>query len=86
MPLKFEEKFLAKLQKGNRVQIPVLVRWRHKLKPREVFKVQVAKSIIIPATFYGRLTRDGRLTIPKTVIQEIKAEPGDILKITLLQT
>ena len=85
MPLEFEEKFLAKLQKGNRVQIPVLVRWRHKLKPREVFKVQVAKSFI-PATFYGRLTRDGRLTIPKTVIQEIKAEPGDILNITLLQT
>lgn len=44
-PLEFEEKFLAKLRKGNRVQIPVLVMWRHKLKPREVFKVQDKKRV-----------------------------------------
>lgn len=85
MPSEFPEEFLAKLQKGNGVQIPVLVRWRHKLKPGEVFQVQVVKSVV-PATFYGRLTRDGRLTIRKIVAQEMRAEPGDLLNITLLQT
>ena len=75
------ESFIARLQKNNRVQLPVLIRWKNKLNPREVFSISVENSSI--EYFYARLSRDGRVTIPKVVIQRLEVEPGDVLKVTL---
>lgn len=41
MPLECDEGFVCRLQRGNRVQIPVLVRWRHKLEPLDILRVHV---------------------------------------------
>ena len=36
MPVSEIERFLGRLQQGNRVQVPHLIRWRHKLESGEV--------------------------------------------------
>ena len=41
MPLTETVEFLARLQKYNRIQIPVEVRWRYKLEHGELLKVSV---------------------------------------------
>ena len=41
MPLTERVDFKAVLQKGNRVQLPKLVRWRFKLETSQVLKVTV---------------------------------------------
>lgn len=41
VPLSGEESFPARVQRYNRVQIPVLVRWKHKLEMGEVLYVMV---------------------------------------------
>jgi hypothetical protein len=32
------------LQKGNRVQVPKLVRWEFKMEPGQVLKIEVARA------------------------------------------
>ena len=81
MPLEREESFIAKLQKNNRVQVPMLIRWKNKLTPGEILHVRVENSSI--EYFYARLSRDGRLTIPRIIVKELEIEPGDVLKVTL---
>jgi hypothetical protein len=42
VPLTGSVSFKAVLQKGNRVQVPKLVRWKFKLEQDQVLKVSVA--------------------------------------------
>ena len=60
--------FKARIQKGYRIQVPVLIRWMFKLEPGEIFLVRVWLGY--PEEFYARLTRDGRIYIPKVVVDE----------------
>ena len=84
MPLLRDEEFVARLQKNNRVQVPVLVRWKHKLEPGEVLDVYVrCPETAGSARFYAKMSKDYRITIPKIVVQELQLEPGDVLKVTL---
>jgi len=60
-----------KLQKLNRIQIPVEVRWRYKLEPGELLKVleqPVGGFSVSGEEFIARLLRDGRITIPWEVV------------------
>jgi hypothetical protein len=41
MPLNEKVKFEAKLQRGNRVQVPTMVRWRFKLESYQILEVTV---------------------------------------------
>ena len=60
--------FKALLQKGNRVQVPKLVRWEFKLEPAQVLrvsvKVETSQFASVLESFYGRISRDGRITVP----------------------
>jgi hypothetical protein len=69
--------FKARLQRGCRVSVPRLVRWRYKLESDQVLKITV--SVIGDFSeqweeFLGRMTKDGRITIPKLIVQLLKQE------------
>ena len=81
MPLEHREHFIARLQKNNRVQVPVLIRWKNRLEPGEILHACVENSM--RKYFYCRLSRDGRITVPKIVIQRFEVEPGNVLEVTL---
>jgi len=84
MPVSVTEEFLARLQQGNRIQVPSLIRWKHKLDPNEILDVYVRnKENYNRERFYARFSRDGRFTIPKLVVETLEAEAGDILEVTL---
>lgn len=88
MPLTESVSFKAVLQKGNRVQIPRLVRWQFKLEPTQILNIQVeAEDLVCEEEFLGQMNKDGRITIPKLVISILKEEEetleGHILKVTL---
>ena len=69
MPLTEAVSFKAVVQKNRRIHIPVLVRWRFKLEPGEVFKVHL-KLDHRYEMFFGRMGTDGRLTVPKVTAKE----------------
>lgn len=59
--------FKAVLQRGNRVQVPRLVRWQFKLEPAEVLRVTVTVETGYSSkreSFYGKMSGDGRITVP----------------------
>lgn len=68
-PLEEDVSFKAKVQSYNRIQIPVEVRWLHRLEPGELFRVRFRIGFR-SEKFYARMSQDGRLTIPKVIIGE----------------
>lgn len=73
MPLTEKVQFLARLQKLNRVQIPVEVRWRYKLEPGELLKVRVQPvGGFYYEDFVAKLVGGGRITVPWEVIWRLE--------------
>ena len=62
--------FQTTLQRGNRVQVPKLVRWKNKLESDQVLKVSVWADVISWKTFYACMDKSGRITVPKAVQNE----------------
>lgn len=87
MPVTETVGFLARLQKYNRIQIPVEVRWRYKLEPGELLKVSVQPVGGLFAgdeEFIARLMRGGRITIPWEVVWHFELnKPGCMLRVRL---
>lgn len=90
LPVSEDTKFHAMLQRGNRVQVPVVVRWRFKLEPGEILKVGVKPlDTWHEEIFWAKLQKGGRITIPKRVREVLEAhvdrdmEPGELLKIVI---
>ena len=89
MPLTRLVSFKAALQKGNRVQIPKLIRWQFKLEPEQILKATILhpESFDIRERFYTHMNKDGRITIPKITLKLIQDRltslKGCILKIDL---
>jgi hypothetical protein len=89
MPLTEPVSFKARVQRYNRVQIPVLIKWEHKLESDQVLEVQLnfsGKGFYRRESFYARMSKDGRLTIPKLIVQELSeggSLEGKVAKITL---
>jgi len=81
LPLTESVSFKAKLQKGNRIQIPRLVRWQYKLEPTQVLKVKVYLVGAIGAReeFLARMSRDGRITIPKLIVDLLRDEEESLV-------
>ena len=80
MPLTEKVTFKAMLQRGNRVQIPKLIRWQYKLEPTQILKVQVTtkQMILITEQFYAKMTKDGRILIPKLILTLIGNRETDL--------
>ena len=90
MPVNETVEFLARLQRLNRIQIPVEVRWRYKLEPGELLKVlvqPVGGFSVSAEEFIARLLRDGRITIPWEVVWALGLDkPRYVLRVWLKPT
>ena len=76
MPLTERVDFKAVLQKGNRVQVPKLLRWRFKLEASQALKATVTAANVFSGweTFYGRMDKSGRPSITQNSVKAT-AEP-----------
>jgi hypothetical protein len=87
MPLTESVDFKAVLQRGNRIQIPRLIRWQYRMEPDQVLKVKVKTESWREEEFYARMGKDGRLTIPKLTLELLQQEDeslaGSVLEVTL---
>jgi len=93
MPLTQKISFETVLQKGNRVQVPKLVRWQFKLDTEQVLKVTVNAVNVWGSgqTFYAQMNKSGRITVQKLqrellrgkeqsltgYVMEVVLEPGE---------
>lgn len=69
LPLNRTVEFRAVLQKGHRFQVPRLIRWEFKMEPNQVLRVRVGLANgYHHEYFFGRINRDGRLTVPKLTL------------------
>lgn len=84
MPLSGKESFHARLQRFNRVQIPTLIRWKHKLESGEVLYVRVYNpESYRDEEFYVRVLKGGRITVPKLATELLEIKAGDVVHVTL---
>jgi hypothetical protein len=89
LPLTEKVRFKARLQRGNRLQVLKYARWRFKLEADQYLQatVSVVGALYYPQTFLTRITKDGRIVIPKMIISLIQARKlnltGCIMEITL---
>ena len=70
MPLTERVDFKTRLQRGNRVQLPKVVRWRYKLESDQVLKVtmSIAGAWSGYETFYGKMDKSGHLTVRRLTL------------------
>jgi hypothetical protein len=85
LPLTEAVSFKTLLQKGNRVQVPKLVRWQFKMETTQVLKVTVkietSQYSSVLESFYARMSGDGRITVPwlALVLLQKRASAGKSL-------
>jgi hypothetical protein len=67
--------FKAVLQRGNRIQVPRLVRWSYKMKASQVLKVSVhfEGDWSSREEFFAQISKDGRICVPKLTCGLLKA-------------
>ena len=93
MPLTQKVTFKTLLQKGNRVQVPRLIRWQFKMETDQVLKVGVSRlGFWRPVQFfYAKMGKDGRIHIPELVLAFFQDEKkqslaGSVFEVTLEPT
>jgi len=81
MPLTKAVSFKAVLQKGNRVQVPKLVRWQFKMDSQQVlrFRVKAVGSFSGGEGFYAKMSGDGRITLPKLTLNLLQNEGKSLM-------
>ena len=89
LPLTENVVFKAVLQRGNKVQVPRLLRWRYRMEPNQALMVEV-RSLEFSwcERFLGRMRRDDRLTIPLLTLKLLRGDEegnleGYVLEVTL---
>jgi len=92
MPLTEPVTFKTKLQKGNRIQVPELIRLQFKVETNQMLNVGVndCDTQIGWQFFFTKMLKDGRIVIPLLTVRllqsgqspitghilEVKLEPG----------
>ncbi len=78
MPLTEKVSFTTKLQSLNKVQIPELIRWRFKIDNDQALKIGVNFLGMHMGWhfFYSKMRKDGRITVPKLVLNLMHDEAG----------
>lgn len=84
LPLTEKVSFQAMLQRGNRLQIPRIVRWRFKLECDQGLKVTASCSEAGPSGehFYASMSKDGLIVVPKPILS-VLGILSRTLKVTL---
>ena len=92
LPLSGVVRFKTVLQRGNRVQVPRLVRWQFKLEPTQVLKATVTVKTTYSSkseSYYRKMSGDGRISVPLLIIgllqEQAEAESlvGEVLAVEL---
>ncbi len=92
MPLTDKVSFETRLQKGNRIQVPKLVRWRYKLESKQILIVSLHATGYWGdyGVFYSRMDKSGRINVPKLTLtimrnpmREKRELVGAIMKVTV---
>lgn len=89
VPLTQKVSFKTLLQKGNRVQVPKIVRWQFKMDSVQVLKVSVNVINVWSGwqTFYAQMDKSGRITIPKLARELLRGREnsltGYVMEVTL---
>ena len=71
------------------MQVPKLIRWQFKLEPDQILKVEVIAPNMWTSweDFYAKISKDGRILIPKLTLALLQAEKpnltGNAIEITL---
>jgi hypothetical protein len=80
LPLTERVSFKTRMQRGNRVQVPKYVRWHYKLEPSQILQVTVTILGVwsSPQSFLSRITKDGRIVIPKLAITILKNDKPNL--------
>jgi hypothetical protein len=95
LPLTELVSFKTRLQRGNRIQLPKLVRWKYKLEIDQILKVGVAAENLFfnYETFYAKMDKSGRITINRLTLnllgrhlQESQRLTGAVMKVRLEPT
>jgi hypothetical protein len=64
-------KFEAVLQKGNRLQVPRLMRWQYKMEPAQVLKVTITPlGFYANKSFLAKMSPRGRVLVPKLFLDQ----------------
>ncbi len=74
-------KFEARLQRGNRVQVPKMVRWRFKLESYQILEVTISLIgvwSLSPRNFLTRMSKDGRIVIPKQTLYLLRHDRSNL--------
>ena len=72
---------MGRLVAGNRVTVPVEIRWRFRLRPGEIYRVRLDFEEWGSAEFYARLQRGGQVTVPIEVVRAAGLERGEVMKV-----
>ena len=83
MPLTTKVSFETVLEKGNRLQIPKLIRWQFKMEQNQVLRVGVSPKRVWgggPKFFYAKMDKQGRILIPKLTLVLVANEENPILE------
>jgi len=87
MPLTQNVTFKTLLQKGNRVQVPKLIRWQFKMETDQTLKVGLARlGFWRPIQFfYARMEKDGRIYIPELALAFFQDQKRQILAASVFE-
>lgn len=89
LPLTQSVTFKTMLQKQNRLQVPLLVRWKFRLESSEVLRVTVNMAGMWgdEESFLARMLKDGRIVVPKLTLALLKDDEssveGQVMEVTL---
>jgi DNA-binding transcriptional regulator/RsmH inhibitor MraZ len=70
MPLTVRVNFVTVLEKGNRLQVPKLIRWQFKMEHPQVLSVRVSLKRLLGVNdcFYAKMDKQGRILVPKLTL------------------
>lgn len=78
------ETFHTRVQKQMRIQIPRLLRWKYRLDPGNVMRVQVTnKDSHDSQQFLAKMQQGGRITVPKTIAELLSLRQRQLVDVVV---
>jgi bifunctional DNA-binding transcriptional regulator/antitoxin component of YhaV-PrlF toxin-antitoxin module len=74
---------MGRLVAGNRLTVPVEIRWRFRLEPGEIYLVRLEFEEWGSAEFYARLQRGGQVTVPVEVVRAAELERDEVMMVVM---
>ena len=75
--------FLGRLVAGNRLTVPVEIRWRFRLEPGEIYLVRLKFADWGSEEFYARLQKGGQFTVPIEIVEGEALSKGDVMRASI---